>query len=260
VLRFGYLGTARVRRALLGRQLHERFSIELDEDADGSVDAVPLDGILEADATRMNSLRRSLVSGKQMLAARTWPGVELSQRGPRSSADMEILNICEARLYRRTATLTQVGMVFAPGDAGYPLRRKGVLGWTAIEAKCPAPDGNIRLQAGPFYRRVGEEENSRLADWNSSYIRLRPPLEHPEEWRVVRDEPWKVVNERMAPIRKQIGDLQTAQERADTSCQFSKKCESPQQTEQRRQQLGRLVQEAIERQKALKCEIEKKCE
>ena len=60
---------------------------------------------------------------------------------------------------------------------------EGALGWSALEAECPEPDGRIRFQAGPFYDSESQNGNgARLVDWDGSYKALRPPDKHPEEW------------------------------------------------------------------------------
>jgi hypothetical protein len=103
-----------------------------------------------------------------------WPYLELSSLGDarRASAEMEILNICDAKLFRRTATLIQKGMIVTFGDAKYAFNRKGTLGWSAIDAQCPGPEGHVRFQAEPFYHYQTTANSNALADWESSYIRL----------------------------------------------------------------------------------------
>ena len=79
--------------------------------------------------------------------------------------------------------MTQLGIILASGDARYRTWRKGTLGWTAIDAECPPPDGHLRFQAGPFYY-LNARAPALLADWSVSYRELRPPEKYPEEWRV----------------------------------------------------------------------------
>jgi hypothetical protein len=69
-----------------------------------------------------------------------------------------------------------------------------------------------------------------------------------------------VINERMRPLRSQLASLDGDQRRANLACEISKKCETASQTEQRRQLRDRLLEEAIRQNKALECELEKKCE
>jgi hypothetical protein len=181
--------------------------------------------------------------------------------GPnKPAAQIEILAICKARLLRRTASLSQFGIVFATGDTRYASARKGTLGWTVIEAQCPAPDGQFRIQAGPFHHTGDSLDGTWLADWSSSYVRLRPAAQHPEEWEVARELVWETINRRMAPIRKQISDLEGARRHAQLECQISRKCETAVQSQQRQQQRDSLLAKAAQQEKVLECELEKKCE
>jgi len=91
-------------------------------------------------------------------------------------------------------------------------------------------------------------------------VRLRPPRWHAEEWQEIVEPSWSVINERMRPLRSQLASLDGEQRRANLTCEISKKCETASQTEQRRQLRDRLLEEAIRQNKALECELEKKCE
>lgn len=117
------------------------------------------------------------------MGPREWPTLNLySQTGGSPSAQVEILEICPAaKVYRRTATMTQVGIVLGISDRKYPIVRTGTLGWTAIDAHCPAPDGHVRFEAGPFYYVNGLDPDL-LTNWSLSYRELRPPAKHPQEW------------------------------------------------------------------------------
>jgi hypothetical protein len=79
-----------------------------------------------------------------------WPELALrSEGGGNPSARIEILEICPAaKLYRRTATLTQVGALLNVGESKYASQRSGTLGWTAIDAQCPEPDGTFIFRQG----------------------------------------------------------------------------------------------------------------
>jgi hypothetical protein len=114
-----------------------------------------------------------------------WPELALrDQAGGDPSARIEILEVCPAaKLSRRTATLTQDGALVTIGNVKYADHRTGKLGWTALDAQCPGPDGHIHFQGGPFYY-FDLFTNDRLADWGASYVHPRPPAEHPEEWEV----------------------------------------------------------------------------
>jgi hypothetical protein len=176
---FGDLGLGRTRLAFIGRRLNEQFEIQLEPGAQHG-DEFPLRGIIDDRLARLNT---AVKLGGRWVAPREWPALPLAGGGMgEGAAQIEIINICKARLFRRTATLDQRGAVWSTGDAGYPTVRKGTLGWTAIDAQCPEPDGHVRFQAGPFYAGGGASDRTRLANWSGSYVRLRPPEKYPEEW------------------------------------------------------------------------------
>jgi hypothetical protein len=256
-LTFGSLGSARVRRTLIGQRLHAQFSIELEPGAEGSTNALPQYAI-RTDSLGFETLKGAYRDSHQVMNPRRWPGIELGRYSAVASARLEVLNICRARLLHRTAKMTQFGLILNYGEPGYAMHREGTLGWTAIEAQCPAPDGPVRFQAGPFYY-AGDAGSHRLADWSSSYIHLRSPLQYPEEWEAVGFVPADVLNQRLGPLHKQINDLQTAQRQADLRCTVSNQCEGAEQTAKRRQQLGRLRAEEAQQKKALDCAFVKRC-
>lgn len=132
---WGDLGSARVRRALIGRTVGERFTIHSSEDAEGAADALP---------------QFVFAMPFDSEAAVRWPTVHLSGVGP-ISAEIEILDSCNARLSRREATLTQRGYVFAMFDRSYAPVRRGRLGWSALESDCVAFGRNVRFEVGPLY-------------------------------------------------------------------------------------------------------------
>ena len=257
-LTFGSLGSARVRRTLIGQRPHAQFNIELEPGAEGSTNSLPQSAI-RTDPLGFETLKGAYRDAHQVMNPRRWPGFELSRHGAVPSARLEVLNVCRARLLRRTATMTQFGLILNYGEPGYAMHREGTLGWTAIEAQCPAPDGPVRFQAGPFYY-PGDAGSHRLADWSSSYIQLRSPLQYPEEWEAIGFVPQDVLNARVGPLHRQINDLRTAQRQADLRCTVSNRCEGAEQTAARRQELGRLRAEEAQQKKALDCEFVRKCD
>jgi hypothetical protein len=179
---FGGLGSARLRRVFNGRYLGEVFSIELLGAKEHGGDFLPLRGIwqdqLFAGQRRLQA--QALING-QLCYPPEWKTLQLeSSRTHPISATIKILNLCSAHLLRRTAHLKQKGYVMGWGDSHYEVERTGTLGWTALDADCPAPDGHVRIQAGPFYDHANARD--RLAEWSNSYKRLRPPKDFPEEW------------------------------------------------------------------------------
>jgi hypothetical protein len=253
---FGDVGVGRARIAFIGRRLHEQFEMHMQPGSRGGADALPVRGII---GNEYASLNVSAEIGGRRAAPLEWPSVQLTRNGVgQPAAAIEILNICKARLFRRSATLVQRGTAAGWGDVGYEKKRQGTLGWTAIDAQCPGPDGHVHFQAGPFnHSGTG---GMRLLDLGASYMRLRPPGKHPEEWRVYVPSPREVVDERLAPVRNRIVNLNLEQSRADLTCRISKKCETAAQMDQRRQQRDRLINQAMQQEKALECELEKKCD
>jgi hypothetical protein len=172
----------RPRSAFIGRQLNEQFEIHLGPGANRDTGNLPVDGVIAYPPSTLTvgaSIKGRLVPPPQ------WPALALrGMGGGNPSAQIEILEICPAaRVYRRSAALSQLGIIVTTGDLKYRVYRHGTLGWTAIDAHCPAPDEHVRFQAGPFYYSDIKDPNL-LADWSVSYISQRPPRKHPEEWQV----------------------------------------------------------------------------
>ena len=254
---FGWLGGERPRGALIGRHLHEQFEMHLGAGARPDTGDLPLRGIIDFPASRLEA--RASIKG-QLAIPLEWPAVALrGQGGGNPAARIEILAICPgARLYRRTATLRQFGPIFSTGDVKYANSRKGTLGWTALDAQCPAPDGHVRFEAGPFYySRLHDPEL--LAYWSQSYQRLRPPADYPQEWHVVPKTADEIIDERLAAITDRIEVLTLQGEGHDEDCQTLKKCEDPQKREARRLERQHLMEEAARRRKQLECELKRKC-
>jgi len=184
---YGMLGGDRPRSTFIGRHLHELFEIFLPPKADPKTGDLPENGILAFPQSRLSV--GAMIEG-QLVPAPEWRTVALrGEGGGNPSAQIEIIEICpSAKVYRRTGTLNQLGLIFTVGDMKYAMSRQGTLGWTAIEAQCPAPDGHVRLQAGPFYYSTILDDHA-LADWSTSYMSLRPPRKHPDEWQVGAGSP-----------------------------------------------------------------------
>jgi hypothetical protein len=180
---YGMLGGEQPRATLIDRHLHEQFQIVLREgiSPEVGIGTLPERGLIDYKFSRLRTT--ALVHGV-WVGPLEWPEVALRRMGEgRPSARIEILEICPAaRLYRRTATLTQDGIVVTTGDINYPRHRQGTLGWSALDAQCPAPDGHVRFQAGPFHLS-DLQSPTLLYDWSDSYVRLRPADQHPEEWK-----------------------------------------------------------------------------
>jgi hypothetical protein len=178
---FARLGSSRFRAALIGRQLNEKFGLRGVRDSLGDIDHVPLYALRAGELT-YDRLTDFIFEGQHVFSPQ-WPAVEipLPREGPDLVAHVEILAICKAQLYQRTAMMRQWGIPFRFADMNPATSRKGYLGWSMIEAQCPGERERIRVQAGPFYDPYFEDRG-RLLDWKGSYANLRPPSKFPEEW------------------------------------------------------------------------------
>jgi hypothetical protein len=156
---WGSLGSGRVRKTLVGRAKGERFRIGLGKNAEGGINSIPLQGIIEP------------IQGSQVAVL---PELNLSPTGyAPASAEIEILAICEGRLLRRTATLRQWGMIIPIGQS-YAYAREGTLRWSALEGVCGPSDGNVRFQGGPYYFvPTGQRPPTHLYNWKDSYLRIQ---------------------------------------------------------------------------------------
>jgi hypothetical protein len=176
---FGELGSGRARKTFIGRQLNERFRMDLEAGA-GGYDELPLQGIISVAHARLEGVARI---DDRLVRARDWRSVLLARLGDGpASAEVTILNICDAQLFRRTAVIVQKGLIPTIGGHGFDFNRQGTVGWTAIDAQCPTPDGHIRFEAGPFHHSTTISDRSQLAGWQRTYIRLRPAEKFPNEW------------------------------------------------------------------------------
>jgi len=174
---WGNLGSARIRRVLIGHTLGERFRVDSSNDAEGYMD-IPMHGFSVLGLTS-----RSLWPQE----SNPWPSLKIVQRrGSRViSAEMEIVRICRGRLYRRSGEMTQWGIVPNWGEMNYKTSRKGTLRWSAIEGDCPPPTGKVRFEIGPLYMHPPRQAGM-LYNWQGSYRRARPPAKFPHEYDVRR--------------------------------------------------------------------------
>ena len=157
-LSFGDLGSERVRSALIGRAVGERFAIRLPDDAQSSTDEIPLYAL---------SVPFESGTNYRELA----PTVQLSRDGMGlPSAEIEVLEACGARLMRREVTLRQWGYVLNLFEQHYGPVRRGMLGWSAVESRCVAFGHSVRFEIGPlYYRPGGPPGGTQLSDWTASY-------------------------------------------------------------------------------------------
>lgn len=115
----------------IGRRLHEQLELQGAPDYQGNWAVLPVRVFIDYRFSRMHG---ASIEG-HYFETPTWPQLSLEDDAvTTTSARIEILEIChDARLYRRTATLTQYGVLFGWGDdRGHQTERQGTLGWRAL--------------------------------------------------------------------------------------------------------------------------------
>ena len=173
--RWGGLGSERFRAVLIGKRVGEKFRVRLADGAEG-FESIPLNGfsVIQDFATTLFQIRDELPR---------WPDYQIASR--ELWANVEILSACGGALHRREATLEQRGAVSSMFGQNYASRRADTIRWSALEGRCGSPDGKVWLQIGPlYYVHIKDKRPTNLYDWASSYKRLRPAIEFPEEYNV----------------------------------------------------------------------------
>ena len=165
---WGDLGSARIRKTLIGRRIGDRFRFALSAGAKGE-EIIAKNGFAVADAYAPHEHGQPIGSYKWPRFVVGRPPYEWSE----VHSEVELLNACAGSLYKRTAVLRQRGTIFNIFEMAYNSEREGTLRWSALEANCPAPDGKVRLEVGPLYYTLGREGRM-LFNWSDSYRRLRP--------------------------------------------------------------------------------------
>ena len=179
VYAWGDLGSARIRKALVGRSLGERFMLTLEKGAEGGAEPIPLNGF---GARAEYTLRDNGTLAKPRRWSEVTP-LESSAVGESGKAEITITQICQGRLFRRTAVMRQRGTVVNMFEMSYGSVREGTLRWSALEGTCPSPEGKVRFEVGPLYYYRGRQDLT-LYNWSDSYRRLRPPDRFPDEYDV----------------------------------------------------------------------------
>ncbi len=152
---WGSLGSARLRASLIGKALHERLEITLHPETQTVVD-IPLNGFT---VQHFSVLQQS---------ENPWPEVHL-ERG--KQVEIEILDACPGRLYRRSATLRQVGYIPGMFGSNFDTFRTDTLHWSALEGDCGGATNSVRLEIGPLHYDIGGQTPS-LYNWRRSYRTL----------------------------------------------------------------------------------------
>jgi hypothetical protein len=105
--------------------------------------------------------------------------------GQQSWSAIEILASCPAKFGTRHGHMTQEGRVFNWFGTAWDDHRSGSLKWVAIEADCPAPEGNVRFMLGPIYWREQPRVKGGLMAWESTYSGQDPKSRYPEDYAFV---------------------------------------------------------------------------
>ena len=176
-----YLGDPNFRAALIGRSLHERLRIELNEAARKYVRLPLMGGMTDEWLERGTS--SAYESDDRRL--RIWPELAVSRAG---ALDVEILNACPGHLFSRGGQLER-----RPWTSKLPLNFDAEsnlatqpLGWLRLEGRCA--EGVVQLDVGPApfnndYIGVPSDFKWKWhGGWARLYIKLRPPSQFPQEY------------------------------------------------------------------------------
>jgi hypothetical protein len=167
--KIGDFGFAQLRASLVGLRQGARISVFADAQRAGVILSLPTRGFLLPFSYKPNW--RQLLPSGDAAASLDKEYTELARKG---DYQVEILRVCDGRLFRKQALLKQWGYVFNWGDMNYKFARQGVLEWLAIEADCEAPNEKVRFEKGPAYGigSPGYRENT-LLTWQASYEAVR---------------------------------------------------------------------------------------
>lgn len=162
-------GFAQLRASLVGLRQGSRLSVFADPRRAGFILSLPARGFLLPFSYRPDW--RQLLPAGEAAASLDKEYTDLARKG---DYEVEILRVCDGRLFQKRALLKQWGYVFNWGDMDYRFARQGVLEWLAIEADCEAPNEKIRFEKGPAYGigSPGYRETT-LLRWQTSYEAAR---------------------------------------------------------------------------------------
>lgn len=168
-------GFAPLRASLVGLRQGARVSVFADPKKIGFVLLLPTRAFLQPFSYKP-TWKQSGPGGD----AATSLDREYTELASEGNYEVEILRVCDGRLFRLQALLKQWGFVFNWGDMDYEFSRQGVLEWLAIEADCESPNEKIRFEKGPAYG-IGSPgyPERRLLWWQASYeeaVRKSPVL------------------------------------------------------------------------------------
>lgn len=158
---FGFdLGSLKIRRAIIGRRVGEHFRIQRPEHENAKYsygepsEFVPFKAILvkkpDWTPSYMAFVRSYEFPRDPPLSSRYLNLPYIALAGEHIEAEIEVTDICEAKLFMREARLLQAGMVFTWGGGPDTVRISDYQ-WVAISGKCSSDNEPIRIEAGPKY-------------------------------------------------------------------------------------------------------------
>lgn len=165
------LGSAALRDALLNRRIGERFvAIERAERGTKLPETIPAKALVfpydagyqhgELAHPRWEKTDEKVLEGRL-------PYIQVESSDRRQgfiTLDIEVLESCPARLFKKDGMMHQTGYKSGGwwrGDGGRPSssKRAGHLQWAAVEAQCEGTSGLLRFEAGPTIYRSSLQDH-----------------------------------------------------------------------------------------------------
>ena len=172
--RWGSLGSANFRTALIGRSIQEHLNVQLNERAEKFI-RIPLHGGI----SWLNSYFRADPTQRRL---RKSPFLAISRAG---SIDVEIVKTCTGHLLHREGTMTQWGLTWARVEGLQTVLRNRLL-WSTLQGDCPSSEAPERIEFGPNSGVWPARDDAHRVlhddDWQYSYPRLRPASQFPSEY------------------------------------------------------------------------------
>ena len=171
---WGKFGSPELRTTLIGRKVGEIFELRASTKYDEIT--APLYGIAGPVSPRKG--RSQFIGQYAAMEPKILAGGE-------SWSAIEILAACPAKFATRRGRMTQWGYVFNTFGSAWETDRDGELRWSAVEAKCPPPDGEVRFMLGPIYWTEEPVVSGMLMAWQSTFRSQRPKRTFPEDYAFV---------------------------------------------------------------------------
>jgi hypothetical protein len=178
---WGKFGSPELRATLIGRKVGEIFELRVSTKYHEIT--APLYGIAGPVSPRKG--HNQFIGQYAAMEPKILAGGELAWNQPSWSA-IEILAACPAKFATRRGRMTQWGYVFNMFGSAWQTDRSGELRWSAIEANCPAPDGEVRFMLGPIYWTAEPVVSGMLMAWESTFRSQRPKRTFPEDYVFVK--------------------------------------------------------------------------